>query len=416
MALLESEKVILAVVMDRAELAPVLFDNLDASYFHGFALDIFNTIRDLRDDGMDFRWATVRDHLKAKVSADFWQSLLDSTRGVHASGYESYLREKVQTLKTERGKRNLMATVGQVAGKPELDEDDVAELDATVQQMRFVGRVKETASLGDAIAAYQEHIRQAASGITTGFPSIDRRIDGFNPGELVTVMARAGVGKTFLALNILNHLAGKVPYKMALFSLEMPKSAIIERMLEVYFKMSRQDVKARAIDGTLDVAEFEARFAKLAIYDKIYTVSEIRKIVEKESFQIVVVDFLHLIKPEVIGNPYQQISQVIAHLKQMAKDTRSVAFLLHQLSRQAGSGWIPVEAAHARDSGQIEELSDFLIGVHAPGLDPAAPIDARNTLRLALIKNKRGERWAVTCNMDPRCGCIAELDGEDYGH
>ena len=337
---------------------------------------------------------------------------MEATRGLHASGYEPHLNEKIQALKADYGQRRLMSELSQAAQKPALNEDDVAHLDATVQKMRVFGTSKESAGLADAINAYQEHIHQVDSDITTGFPSLDRRIDGFNPGELVTIMARAGVGKTFVALNIINHLAGKVPYKMALFSLEMPKAAIIERMLEVFYKIDRFEAKSSVRQGFLDLVEFGSRFAKLDIFDKIYSVAEIRKIVEREGYQIVFIDFLHLIRPEVIGSPYQQISQVIAHLKQMAKDTRCVAFLLHQLSRQAGSGWTPVEAAHARDSGQVEELSDFLIGVWAPGLNPEAPIDAKYTLRLALLKNKRGERWCVSCHFESRCGKITELESE----
>ena len=417
MALIETEKAILAMALDRDDLVPILFDNLTSDYFHGYNVDVFRAIADLRESGMDTKWATVRDHAGAKVPVSFWTSLMEATRGLHSSGYEPFMRERVQALKAERGQRLLMAEINQAAGKPALDEDDVEHLGATVEAMRYIGRTRETPSLADAVSAYQEHIRQEASEITTGLHSLDYRIDGFNPGELVTVMARAGVGKTFVALNIMNHLAGKVPYKMAMFSLEMPKAAIIERMLEVYFMRSRQDVKRDALEGTLDKAGFSARFEKLSIYDKIYSVAEIRKIVEKEGYRVVVIDFLHLIRSEIVGDPYRQISAVIAGLKQMAKDTGCVAFLLHQLSRKAGSGWIQVEAVHARDSGQVEELSDFLIGVWAPGLNPEAPIDAQNTLRVGLLKNKRGERWGFTCHFDPRCGKITEMESEgDYGH
>jgi len=775
----ETEKSILAIIMDRGELGHLVFDNLDRSYFHGPSADVFTAIQELYEDGMDFKWSTVKDHLGSKFNALFWQGLMDSTRGIHFSGAEAFLKEKVRALKTEYGKRKIIAEINQVAGKGTLEESDVDHLDATIHQMRLIGRPKETAGLADAMMAYQEHIRQEESEITTGFPALDRRIDGFTEGELVTIMARAGVGKchakgtrvimadgsfknveaivpgdmvmgiesksrrvlrcgggygplykidpsygdgfvvngehilslrrtgehlrsgrdakgrerwkmpgswrkyvggkivnisvaeylnksdrfkqshklyrvpidfapaavpiepyfvgawlgdgcsyhqqitnqdpelvaylrgyaerlgysltatkqinrtagwkivnperrgirgghntvldklrglgllhnkhipvsylrnsrevrlqllaglldtdgdrhvnsyvfsntnerlvddvlylcrslgltayknrrisktnfsercisyrifiggktweiplkisrkrvgvnsrvrqyygnigfkitdagqgdyygfeldgdglylldsfivnhnTFFALNIINHLASKIPFKMALFSLEMPKAAIIERMLEVYFGLSRYELKARALDGTLEADEFETRFAKLSIYDKIYSVSELRKIVERESYRVVFIDFLHLVRPEVIGNPYQQISQVIAHLKQMAKDLSCVAFLFHQLSRQAGSGWTPVEAAHARDSGQIEELSDFLIGVSAPGLNPDAPAELGNTLRIRLLKNKRGERWTFDAYFEKSCGRITEEEKEretEEGH
>ena len=408
--LYETERAAIAVVLDRNDLAPLLFDNLDASHFHGPNLVVFDAVKDLAASGMDFRWATIKDHVGGKLPVAYWTALMDSTRGLHASGYEPFLREKVHTLKTEYGKRRMLAHLGEVVDKATLEDDDITALDTAVQQMRLVGRPKETPGFGDAVMAYQEHIRQASSEITTGYAALDWRIDGFNAGELVMLMARSGVGKTWLALNIIKHLAGRVPFKIALFSLEMPKAAIAERLLELHFGLSRREVKERAIAGTLDMAEFEYRFGRLDVYDKIYSVSEIRKTIEREGYRVVFIDFLHLIRSEIIGSPYQQISAVMAGLKQAAKDTGCVAFLLHQLSRQAGSGGDPVEAAHARDSGQVEELSDFIVGVWAPGLKADAPEEFSNTLRIRLLKNKRGERWIGDFHFDKTCGQIMEVE------
>lgn len=406
----ETEKASLSIVMDRGELAPILFENLTDAHFHGPCATVFRAMKELTEDGMDVAWATVKDKTGSECSASFWDTALNSTRGVHYSGAETFLKEKICALKADHGQRKILSEIEAVAGKAVLDEDDVECLVQKAQSMRLVGKPKESPGLVDAMGAYQEYIRQEASSIKTGFPSFDRRIDGFCQGELVTIMARAGVGKTFFALNIINHLASKVPFKIALFSLEMPKSAIIERMLEVYFGFSRHEVRDKSLDGSLYLTDFEERFSKLSIYDKIYSVSEIRKIVERAGFRVIFVDFLHLVRPEVIGNPYQQISQIVADLKRMAKDTGCVAFLLHQLSRQAGSGWTPVEAAHARDSGQVEELSDFIMGIWSPSLNPDAPVEDGNTLRVRLIKNKRGPRWASDFAFEQDNGRIAEIE------
>ncbi|MBE3040305.1 MAG: AAA family ATPase [Chloroflexi bacterium] len=412
MPLIETQRTILAICLDRNEYIPIVLENLDRNYFEGDNQLIFDTIVDLAQTGMDCKWATCRDHVGGKVHSSIWQSLADSTRGLHFSGAEPFLKENIKILKAEYAQRRTIAVINSVVTKPFIDEDDIDHLGKIINQAKLVGRPKEEPDMSTAMSEYQKHIRTVTSQITTGFPSFDSRIDGFNPGELVTILARAGVGKTFAALNIINHLAGKVPFKIALFSLEMPKSAIIERMLEVYFGFSRHEVRDRSLDGSLYLTDFEERFSKLSIYDKIYSVSEIRKIVEREGYRVVFVDFLHLVRSEVIGNPYQQISQVVADLKRMAKDTGSVSFLLHQLSRQAGSGWTKVEAAHARDSGQIEELSDFLFGIWAPGLDPAAPAEAENDLSIRLIKNKRGERWTASCQFEKHSGRIGEVAKE----
>ena len=63
----ETEKVILAIMMDRNDVAPIVFENLDVSYFHDASMAIFGAIRDLRDDGMDLKWSTVRDYLGGRL-------------------------------------------------------------------------------------------------------------------------------------------------------------------------------------------------------------------------------------------------------------------------------------------------------------------------------------------------------------
>lgn len=415
-----TEKSILAIILDRPELADMVFSNLTADFFHGNQRVVFLAIEGMRERGEHADWTSVRDALEASLPAAAWREMMDTTRGLYPSGMESFLKEKISILKTERGKRRIIADIESIARKPKIDESDIGELGKTIQSLSLAGEDREATGIGDAINSYHEHIRADRSEITLGFPSLDRRIDGFNPGELITIMARAAVGKTFLLLNILNHLCSKLPYKIALFSLEMPKAAIVERLLEIYFGYSRLDVKAKSIanelvvympDSTpLTMEDFEARFGRLSIYDKIYSVSEIRRIVEREGYRIVCVDFLHLIRSEVIGSPYQQISQIIASMKQMAKDTDCVTFLLHQLSRAAGDGWTRVEMSMARDSGQIEELSDFIIGAWSPGLNPDAPDEMRNILRLSLAKNKRGERWAIDCRFDKESGRVDEAD------
>lgn len=362
---------------------------------------------------MDIQWQTVLDACGAKVHPSYRQMLMDSTRGLHPSGAETFLREKIARIRAEAQQRVALAQVGQIAAKPLIDDEDIDELEKAVQAARVIGRPKESAALAAAVSEYREHVRRAESDITLGFPQLDRLIDGFNPGELVTIMARAAVGKTWMALHVIEQLAGRVPHKMALFSMEMPKSAIVERLLELMFERGRGDLKRMELDGELDMASFEALYRRLSIYDRIYSVSEIRKIVAREGYRAVFVDFLHLVRSELErATPYQQISAIMAGLKQMAKDQGCVAFLLHQLSRQAGVGWELVEVTHARDSGQVEELSDFIIGVSDPGLAPHAPADLQDRLNLRLLKNKRGGRKTYEVRFDKHCGRIREFDEE----
>lgn len=405
----QTEKTVLSIVMDRNDLAPILFENTTEETFHDSCRVAYRTMKELSQDGMDLTWTTVRDHTGADCPSSFWDAAMDSTRGVPGSKAESFLVQKIQELKVDGGRKTLLQNIESIAKKPGIGEDDIDALEESVRSMHLVSAPKESPEFAEAMASYNEAIRQKASGITLGLPSFDRRIDGFNPGELVTIMARTTVGKTFLALNILNHLAAS-PLRLAMFSLEMPKSAVAERLMEIFFGFTRYEIKQKSLDGSLYMPDFEARFESLDIYDKIYSASEIRRHIEGKRYQAVVIDFLHLVRSEAIGGPYVQISQIIRDLKQIAKDMQCVLFLLHQLSRQAGDGGDKVELKHARDSGQIEELSDFVIGAWRPELAADAPLNARSVIRACLLKNKRGEPWMIEADFDKTCGKIYEIE------
>ena len=421
-------KAILAAVMDRDEYAHILFSNLTESDFEVPWDKIFRAMKSLYESKMDLDWATVRDAVEIDTPAIWadklgtpaiWQEMRDMLVGLHYSGYEAFIRERVEKIRREGGRRKTLGGIVGILRRPNLEDEDIGEIEREVQKLRMVGAEREPCEIGGAFDDYYEAVKQEPSAIKLGIPSFDHRIGGFNLGEVVLIMARAAVGKTFLALNVMRHIATATPHKIAFFSLEMSRAAIAERILQLHFDLGRGAVWEMVRKGEMNDAEAREVLSRVSVYSKIYSVAEIKGIVEREKYKVVFIDFLHLIRSDVQGNAYQQVSAIMQGIKQAAKDTNAVFFPLHQLSRQAGSGGTPVAIDHARDSGLVEEMSDFIVGAWAPELDTSLKAEARaewrNCLSLGLLKNKRGERWLVKAHFDKVSGRIHEIDEREVG-
>ena len=231
----------------------------------------------------------------------------------------------------------------------------------------------------------------------------------------MSILARTTVGKTFLSLKVVQEIPRELYQATGFFSFEMPKPAIIERMLQTYFSLWREDL-AKQINE-LDTNDFLEKYEKLKLYTYPYTVNEIAKIIERDKLKIIFIDFLQLIKDEEAnGSPYERTSKKMQSLKHLAMGQDVLIFLLVQLSRKAGSGWETVTIDSARESGQIEELSDFIIGAWNPSLNPnlgeVKKQMLEGSLRLALLKNKRGPTASVEVDFSQRSGKIYELEGQ----
>jgi replicative DNA helicase len=149
------------------------------------------------------------------------------------------------------------------------------------------------------------------------------------------------------------------------------------------------------------------------LYSQTYSTAEIRSIINRDRLKIAFIDSLGLIK-SIIDSPYRRVSQIITDLKQCAKDKGVIFVIIHHLSRkesQSGNdGAEPVKLSHLRDSGKLEELIDFCIGVYRPELAFSGEEKWRDVLVAELIKNRRGKLNHINCHFNKTSGQIREQD------
>lgn len=238
-------------------------------------------------------------------------------------------------------------------------------------------------------------------GVPTGYKDLDATLAGFQRSDLIILAARPSMGKTALALNLAHNVAVQSQLPVLVFSLEMSKEQLVDRMLAM-----ESGVDAWALrTGNLSDNDFEkithamGTLGEAPIYiddTPSITVSELRTKARREAHKhplgLLVVDYLQLMsggsKFGGEGNRVQEISEISRGLKSIARELNVPLIALSQLSRsvESRSPQIP-QLADLRESGSIEQDADVVAFIYRE--DYYNPETERKNISDILIKKHR---------------------------
>jgi replicative DNA helicase len=224
------------------------------------------------------------------------------------------------------------------------------------------------------IVARRDH-KNALGAVETGFLDFDEKIGGMRNSELVILAARPSMGKTALALNIVEHaaLAAMVPTLMV--SLEMSSIELGDRLLSAHARVGGSKLRGGHLNNTdqesIVKAASEFYAAPLFIDDSpSRNMTEIsataRRLKRREKLGLIVIDYLQLIEPDNPRDPRQeQVSKISRRLKGLARELDVPVLCLAQLNRQVeASRDNKPQLSHLRESGAIEQDADVVMFVH----------------------------------------------------
>lgn len=253
--------------------------------------------------------------------------------------------------------------------------------------------------MDDAITEYH-HVMRGDLGqrVMLGYPRLDKLLRGIRPGQVCGIMARAGVGKTLIACNVIHNIYRREDsHPVLFFSLEMPAAEIAARLFAIDNQTSPESVEQYFSEAMSDpvVKRWLGLYGQFLIDDE--TSPPLAKIEQRyaeaerilgRSIPLIVIDYLGLISSP--GNsPYERVSNIARGLKNTAKRLNCAVLVLIQTSRAGGNGGEPVTLEQGRDSGAIEEACDFLLGVWRPELS-AKDRGNSGDMELAILKNRHG--------------------------
>lgn len=212
----------------------------------------------------------------------------------------------------------------------------------------------------------------SVTGIATGFLDLDYRTAGMQPSDLVLIAARPSMGKTAFVLNIAQHVAFKLHKAVAVFSLEMSKEQLINRMLSLESKVSGQNIRT----GQLSDNEWEKLAETAGIIGQSdlmiddtpgITIAELRSKCRKfkleKGLDMIIIDYLQLMSGGGRSESRQQeISEISRSLKAIARELNVPVLALSQLSRavEQRPDHRPM-LSDLRESGAIEQDADVVM-------------------------------------------------------
>jgi replicative DNA helicase len=211
------------------------------------------------------------------------------------------------------------------------------------------------------------------SGLCSGFVDLDEMTSGMHPGDLIVIAGRPSMGKTSLAMNIAEHVAIKEEKTVAVFSLEMPKVQLSDRLLSSVGKIQFSKIRSGKLDddewNRLTVATGKLNTDRIVIDDtSSIGVMEmrisLRRIQRKHGLGLVLIDYIQLMNGDG-ENRTQQISHISRGLKAIAKDFNVPVIALSQLSREVEKrpNRRPV-MSDLRDGGSIEQDADVIAFIY----------------------------------------------------
>ncbi len=215
------------------------------------------------------------------------------------------------------------------------------------------------------------------TGVPTGFIDLDYKLSGLQPADLILVAARPSMGKTAFVLNIAQYVAFRKDKKAAVFSLEMSKEQLVNRLFSLESQVDAQALRT----GNMKDSDWEKLIESAGIIGKSkliiddtpgISVSELRSKCRKYKLEhgldLIIIDYLQLMSGSVGGRPesrQQEISEISRSLKALARELNVPVIALSQLSRAVESR--PDKRpmlSDLRESGAIEQDADVVMFIY----------------------------------------------------
>lgn len=399
-----------AMLMDEGALHKGLEFLKDDDFYLPIHRIIFRAIQKLFDEKKVVDLLTVKDYLErsgdlGKIGgASYLGSLIESV-------ITPALIERHSQIIVEKSiYRKVIATLTKVLEstyRQELSADELLDLAEheifSIRERRirrgFISMKDLVAPVFQLIDQRMQHQRDV-TGIPTGIRELDVTTSGFQPGDLVVLASRPSMGKTSFALNVMNYLSVYLKIPTAIFSLEMSKEQLVQRMLCLESRVPIRKVRTGKISKEdiprLTHAAYKLGQAPIYVDDTpaiplLELRAKARRIKREANVKFLIVDYLQLIQgPKDSENRQQEISAISRSLKALAKELEIPILAVSQLSRavEHRTDKRP-QLADLRESGAIEQDADTVIFIFREELYDPRP-DNRNYAELIISKQRNG--------------------------
>ena len=401
----------------------------DDFYQHQYGV-IFDSMVELFNEGKPVDLVTLQNRLREKdvppeiSSMEFVRDLLNAVpTSANVRHYANIVSEKAVL-------RRLIKLTEEIENDCYLNKEPVEVIMEETEKKMF--QLLGQRNSGDFMPIRQvvintlENIERASktkgnvTGIPTGFIDLDYRTSGFQPSDFILIAARPSMGKTAFVLNVVEHVAVKKGLPCMVFSLEMSKEQLVNRMLSMESNVDSQKLRT----GTLTDSDWDAVVegigtigsSKLIIDDTPgISISELRskcrKVKLEYGLSLVIIDYLQLMSGSGKSgeNRQQEISEISRSLKALARELNAPVISLSQLSRacETRPDHRPM-LSDLRESGAIEQDADVVMFLYRDDYYNK-DTDTPNIAEVIIAKQRNGPIGTVQLMWRPELTKFANL-------
>ena len=403
----EVEQAVLGAMMLEQRAIVRAIEILDEScFYHAPHSRIFAAMTELFEQGTAVDQLTLTEELKRRGQ-------LDDVGGVV---YLAKLGSEVATtanidfharivLEKALG-RKLIETSSEVIERAYAADEDVQTLIDNAEQKLFtlsenqIGEGFEPLEkvMGETFE-HLEHVHAGAGtvlGVDTGFADLNDQMSGFQKGDLIILAARPSVGKTAFALTLARNAAVEAGVGMGIFSLEMSKMQLAQRLLSVETKVDLHKLRTGRLsdEDWMNLTHNIERLARAPIYiddtpglSVLEARAKARRLQREHGVGMVIIDYLQLMSGHIrTQSREQEISHISRGLKAMAKELDVPVLALSQLSRAVESRTDRrPQLSDLRESGSLEQDADVVMFIYRPEVYDLKSPDGESLEGLAQI-------------------------------
>ena len=413
----EAEQAVLGAMLMNKEAITVASEILSGDDFYQTAYGIlFDSMVELFHAGKPVDLITLQEYLKEKdvppeiSSMEFARDLLMGTQtSANIKSYAEIVREKSIM-------RRLIKVNEETANACYLQNQPLEEILEDAQKQVFAlaetGNSEEYVPIKQVVLNALDVIERASktkgtvTGIPTGFIDLDYKLSGLQRSDLVLIAARPSMGKTAFVLNIAQHVAFRQNKAVAIFSLEMSKEQLVNRLFSLESHVDAQILRT----GNLSDTDWEKLIegagtigsSRMIIDDTSgITISEMRSKCRKYKLEmgldLIIIDYLQLMSGngKSTDSRQQEISDISRSLKALARELHVPVIALSQLSRavEQRPDHRPM-LSDLRESGAIEQDADVIMFLHREEYyDPNT--EDKNIAEIIIAKQRNGPLGTV---------------------
>ncbi len=401
----QAEKSVLgALLLDKDAIVKVVEFLRPHHFYRNSHRDIYEAILTLFEKREPADLITVPNELKKRNLLTSGGGVAYLTELVNSVPTAANIEAYAKLIKNDYIKRALISASAEI-GEMAFEEAEVAEVLDKAEQLVY--SVSQDATyqafipLKDTLEITFERLdelsknRGALRGVPTGLKNLDRLLSGLQKENLIILAARPSVGKTSLALNIAQYASIEKKSGIAIFSLEMGREMLVDRMISAQAGIDNWKIATGNLDDEdfekYGVAAGELAEANIFIDDTagiglLEMRTKARRLMLEQKIDLIIVDYLQLIRAPKSESRVQEVSEISQGLKNLARELKVPVLALSQLSRaveQRGGDKKP-QLSDLRDSGSIEQDADVVMFLYRPVEED------RTNLKLNVAKHRNG--------------------------